>query len=436
MKKETGEKANRADRRCLLLVLTGFFFFINPVFGFLDILPDAIGCILIFFGLTRLAFLDGEIEKARRTVFILFIAEVVKLCLTPMIISTHIGSDRLAAVSIAFVIEGILYVILFSSFFEGLNYFSTRSGFSETLKRTSGTAFLSYVFFFTRLLATFIPELFSIIELKLSGNVYTDEEVSSIRLVLSAKPVLTVFLALLTLGVGIAWYVSFSRTMRIFGSESRETIENRYASEYKKVPSLIESRYLSIGSVFLCVSLFFALDFSFDDIRIIPASAMFLLLFVSALIMKRLAPFTGTRRYALPAFFVLAGTEVYRHFFVRADAIVLIETPFRTVVISALMAVVSSALCLLCVRAFLADLRFLSVSMTGKEPLTDGHWAVYCVLTLLRAEMFILPYTSKWFHAISLLLSAVFILLTVRTVLSIRDEGLARLKLDSVDDTE
>ena len=403
------------------MVLIGFFFFVNPIFGYIDILPDIIGCVLIFFGLTRLAYLDGKIEAARKTVFWLFVSQAAKLLFTPSVLRTYISSNRLLAVTAAVLIESFIFVVFIRNFFAGTEYFATRNGYIKCLKRISGTRFLTYAFFFTRQAATFLPELYSMIELKISGNQYDFDKVDTMRNLLGTKPVVTVFLALAEIIMGIAFYISFVKTYKAFGNEASDTIEERYCKEYKKVPTAVNARKLRIGTILFCFSLFFAADFMFDGMKIIPAYAMFPLLFLSSFVLKGIAPFSNTKKFALPAFAIFLITEIYRYNYVVPDPVVIIETPLSTVIISSVFALACAFSGLIFVRGFFNDLDNMSLRLVGKGISTGAEWTVYCILTCLRSLMLVLPYTSKWLTIPSVILACVFIYLSAKTVICIRD---------------
>ncbi len=409
-------------------MLFGFGFFVNPVFGLLDVFPDCIGCILVFFGLTRLAFFDESVQRARKLFLWFFCVEAAKLILTPLTFSNQ-GSDRLAAVTVALVLEYIFLFAATNAFFSGINYFSTRNGFSATLSRTSGCAFLTYAFFFLRPLATLLPELYSIIDLKLSADLYDFEQMDKIRIIIDTKPFVTVFLALAVTVMGVFWFVSLSKTIIVFHRESRDILNERYLSEYKKNNSKTTGSRIRITCLMLCIGLAFSLDLSFDGVRIVPASFTFLILFICTFLMRSIGDFSQTRRWSLPAFVLVAATEYFRRVFVQYDAIYLEETPLPTVGISAVLAVATSLLSLLCIRCFFYELRTTSEQLTGKSPDTSFCWGLYCAVTLLRAEVMTLPYTAKFFSVPILFLSVAFVYCSAKAVLWVRDEDAEKRSL-------
>ena len=47
------------------LVIAGFTLLFNPVIHVVDLIPDALGFLLIVIGLTKMSFFIGKIEQAR-----------------------------------------------------------------------------------------------------------------------------------------------------------------------------------------------------------------------------------------------------------------------------------------------------------------------------------------------------------------------------------
>ena len=60
------------------LVLAGLCFFFNPVFAVVDVLPDCIGCLLVWFGLSRVSRVSRPMVEARAAFLKLFVVYLVK----------------------------------------------------------------------------------------------------------------------------------------------------------------------------------------------------------------------------------------------------------------------------------------------------------------------------------------------------------------------
>ena len=60
------------------LVFFGMLFFCNPCFAVIDILPDFIGCLLIFAGLSRVSLIQGSMREARFAFLKLAAVDILK----------------------------------------------------------------------------------------------------------------------------------------------------------------------------------------------------------------------------------------------------------------------------------------------------------------------------------------------------------------------
>ena len=243
---KNAKNVKSVSKNSKFLLLIGFAFFINPVPLGLDIIPDVFGCALIYLGLTQLAYFDGQIEQARRSVLYLFIVEAVKLFMMRSVFLAEISSNRMLAVTIFSIIQGILYIMLFKTLFGGINYFAMRNDCNKTLAKCDGTAFLSYLAFFTRIAATLLPELLATVEIYLYAESDTDldlDKLNTIEALLSAKPLLVILLSLIALVTGIAWFVSICKTVSLLHKEAGEMLDERYFAEYSSIllANLIDS---------------------------------------------------------------------------------------------------------------------------------------------------------------------------------------------------
>ncbi|MBO5767680.1 MAG: hypothetical protein J6R49_04045, partial [Clostridia bacterium] len=126
-------KEKSISKRSRLLLLIGSAFFINPVPFGLDILPDVIGCLLIWWGLTQLSFFDGSVESARKYMLWLAAVEGLHLLMMRSVLLTDISSNRMLAVTVLAICEGILYILVFKNLFSGISYFAMRNDANGTL---------------------------------------------------------------------------------------------------------------------------------------------------------------------------------------------------------------------------------------------------------------------------------------------------------------
>jgi hypothetical protein len=401
------------SKKSKLLIIFGFLFFVNPVPAGLDILPDVFGCVLLFFGLTQLSYFDESVEEAKKSLLYLFGVEAIHLLLMRSVFLTEIGSNRMLAVTAFSIAEGIIYVIFFKKLFSGISYFSMRNDCEKTLEKCDGAAFLSYLAFFIRIAASLLPELISILELQLNLELDFDTY-DAISAIVAAKPLLTVFLSLIALGVSVAWFISVKGLFSSIHLECGERIDEIYRSEYSSRPEKTRPKKLKAAAYLVYFAVIFSLDITFDGTRILPASAMFLLLFVSSFAFKGISEFKSTKVFALPAFLLLLATELYRAFLTPYGAIVIYATELWIVAVGAALAIVTATVSLLAVRSFIGDMKKLSHELGTGELFTGFMWLFYCVTVVLWAVGFAIPYLFPTISGFKLVSSGLFIWQTVK----------------------
>lgn len=412
---------NRFSRSSLsrILLIIGFFFFINPLFRGLDILPDVIGCLLIYFGLTQSAYFDGAIEGARKGFLYLAIVETIRLLLMKSVFLTPISSNRLLSATAFAIAEGFLYVMIFKQLFAGINYYSMRNDCNTTLTKCDGTAFITYLAFFARLGASVIPELLALPEIYLYAKEGVDislEKLDAIADLMVARPLIELFFLLLALGVAVPWFISMCGLLRSFFKEAGSNLDLRYHSEYTSKPAKTRIKRLKSCVYIFYLALFFALDLIFNQIRIIPASAMFFFFLIGALFINKLCDFKKTIRFSAIAFGALLGAEIFRIYALPYKSVVIYQTPLINVAAGCAVCLAVLPLCLIAVRHILADLRRLAYQTSGKEITTTGSWVSYCISTVLWSVGYCVPYLYASISTMRIIASGIFIWQTVKVL--------------------
>ncbi len=423
-------KNKNLSKRNTLLLCIGFCFFVNPVPLGLDLIPDVFGCVFLYFGLTQLAYFDGQIEQARKTVFYLFVVEFVKLLMMDMIYSTQISSNRMLGVTVFAILQGILYAMFFKQLMGGISYYSTRHDCNQTLKKCDGTAFLCYLAFFVRLLATVIPELMALVEVEI--NFEEDFEIIDLMTdFVSAKPIIVLLFSFIALVTSIPWIISIIGLFRLLHREGGEELNQVYLSNYLSRPEMIRPKKLRYASYLIYFALAFALDLVFDGIRIMPFSAMFLIIFSSVWILKDISPFKNTKKYFIPAFLLVLSTEIFRYILVPHGAITIYETDLWIVVVGAVLGILTAVVSLVAFRYFLLDTQELQKNLGGSDLEINGAWLSFCAFLILWSAGFIVPYFYSSVSALRLIASGVFIWQTSKIFVKINDEEIERFALYS-----
>ncbi len=86
-------------RMGLLLVLCSGIFFFHPVVAYVDVLPNCIGCLLLYIGLGRLSDLNGRIHDARRRFGILILLGLLQVLTAVLIyrMPALLGEEKMNA---------------------------------------------------------------------------------------------------------------------------------------------------------------------------------------------------------------------------------------------------------------------------------------------------------------------------------------------------
>ncbi len=422
------KSAKSVSKKSKIFLLIGFAFFINPVPFGLDILPDAFGCLLVWYGLTQLSYFDGSVEEARKSMLWLSVAELVHLLIMRSVFLTNISSNRMLAVTVLSIVQGILYVMIFKKLFGGISYFAMRNNCNGSLSLSDGAAFMSYLAFFVRIAAMLIPELLAILELRLSIEVDFETH-DAIASFVGMKPIIVVLLSAVALGVGVAWYVSLSKLIRTLHTESGAELDLRYYSEFSSRPEKTRPKMLRFATYAVYFALFFIIDFSIDGSRIIPASFMFVLLFASAFCFKEISGFKQTKRLAIPAFLLLLSTELFTKYLNPHGAVIIYETELWIACVAAVLSILTVASCMLCVRGFLCDVRTLSEELGFGTPSTAVPWVAYCVSAVCFAAGFAIPYFYSYIYLPRLIAAAVFVWQTVKIIGTVYEKEVERCSL-------
>ena len=88
------------------LIFAGFCFFFNPYIAVLDLLPDFVGALLIWFGLLRYARISAPMAEARRAFLKLALADVVKNLMLMVIIGMGASNEQPTMLLIAAFFRG------------------------------------------------------------------------------------------------------------------------------------------------------------------------------------------------------------------------------------------------------------------------------------------------------------------------------------------
>lgn len=255
------------------LVVAPFALF-NPDMAIVDILPDFIGYFLIAFGITSLSYICPQIEAARPRFYFAAIVELAKLIAVFLIFGLANQNERpvmiLLAVFAFAVVELIILIPAWNSFFDGLLYLGTRTGamapYSSRRGRVTITGFtkaVTCVFLFFKPLCAVLPEFAS-----LTYGGFDETKFDWYEFIGLFREFGIMFSAIM----GVFWLIVIERYF-IRLKNNKDYIPALRAKYYSEVlPGDIRfiKRRIKMAFVFLAVAFFFEIDFMLEYNNVIP----------------------------------------------------------------------------------------------------------------------------------------------------------------------
>ncbi|MBQ3791852.1 MAG: hypothetical protein II797_01985 [Clostridia bacterium] len=249
-----------------LLIGLGLVFFANPIVGIVDVIPDAIGCALIIFGVSKLACLFETFEKVRKYSFWCLAVSVFHI-LMMLVSSSFNGSDNIAASLSASILDLIFFLLLIFALTDGVNelfMFSQQKSFSEEqkqiLKRLEHFRVFSVVFIIVRVICTLGSQIVFLQLESPTGWTFGEFDLSP------SAPYLAAVTAAVALAVGIPWAVE---AFRLFLSVRKTEViihqlENRYKTEVEYRPGFRASKEAVLWQDLLVFTMIFSLNIYFS----------------------------------------------------------------------------------------------------------------------------------------------------------------------------
>jgi hypothetical protein len=280
------------------LVMLSVIFLCNPMVGFIDILPDCIGFLLIFNGLRFLADLDDHLEAARKWFLILFWAGVAQFLIQFLVYNFMQGKNGEeidprqlpnTVLFLAFTWMALYLLALIPAFrklFLGLNSLCDRFGYKapmksphkSSLKRDAGDrmSIKTAVCIFVIAVMSFLPELASIQSLSFSEGKsrFSFDWYEFIGMFRSLAVILSI-------GFSIAWLISF---LSYFGRLKRdrqwiERMRAQYRTEVLPQTGMLAMRLFSNAFLILYVGIIFAINLKMSFYSCLPGFVFAILVF-------------------------------------------------------------------------------------------------------------------------------------------------------------
>lgn len=320
----TAEKKSRPIS--FALVTAGLAFFFNPQFAALDLLPDFIGCLLILWGLARVAHINRQLAETRAAFTKLLSFCIFKDLATVIVFAMTTDAERpVALLLVAFVGAVIGYYLAYGAFhalFEGLYALSVLRDCkplygkyrqlrlfgwkSRELSRPELALRYTLVFLAVREGLAVLPEFAA-----LTTSSYTD---SAFDRIYEYIVVMRTLSALVVLIAGLVW---LALILRFFGALRREhdfrTALGEEESAWRAAhPGNAITKRFAVSFTLISIGSFFLADFRLDLQNLLP-DIVASLFFLAGILLLKLPAKQKLCLFSLGALFGAAAT-VSEHF--------------------------------------------------------------------------------------------------------------------------
>lgn len=309
----------------VFLLIGGFVLTVNPVWGILDVLPDALAWMMIWFGLRGFAELNDSMTAARKQALYLMGMGCAKIALSIPLQDSFIRSDKMLATLVFSFGELFCGILFFRHFFAGTEAFARSADSEKTYLRMENVRFLSVMFLSVRVGASMLPTLTAIPDwLVQYGEILDDGMYNLLGSLAGIEDLLNMVFSVLVLIAAVVWLVSFLPLLAGFRSDEAMTCHLNSLLEGEDPRKLVNRRFSHLHMARLCfaLGLLFPLDLQMDGIRLMPLWAFPALFAAGCLFMERFAAQKGFRKpagFAAASAVLLSAAEIYRMCFTVWD---------------------------------------------------------------------------------------------------------------------
>ena len=301
-----------------ILIFAGLLFTLNPMLGLIDILPDLIGFMLIYIGVSRLSAVSVELEDS-----LSYIKWAAIISLGRALISLGSGgfddTMRLCLSMVLSVLEFGVMIFVLGSLSDGLSYLSirycgsskedgieTKDGGENAFIRLLGLnengtrrgespefRIIGLIFFGARGFFSVLPQI-GVLWQRPEGDGSSLGDTLAMEWV-HYSSMLTVLNVIITLAVAVFWFLSIRGYIGAMAAdrELNSAIGKAFSEKRSAEPGYFIRRRLTLAFRLLAVAGVFLIDFIGDGVNFIPDPVFALLSLAAAL---ALSPYCGEQK--------------------------------------------------------------------------------------------------------------------------------------------
>lgn len=308
------------------LMIAGFILLFNPVINVFDVLPDAIGFLLIAAGLSKMAYFVDSIAAARKMFLNLVYVELAKIAALYIVIVSPVSESGTMKALFSFcfgIAEALMFAYAMIKLFDGLSFSGIKYGSSRLFEKQGknskkktdrASAVRNYMIFFYsfRCAATLIPELVELESYDHIGNVSAFS-----RPLAYYKPALYVFFNLIVVILSLIYIVKTCRYFRFISKD--EVLVRSFAERYEEAlrtrPTLFLSRRMMNALALFAIASLTSFTLLIDDVNLLIGAFSAVFFAASAMVMHKYVP----RSLVVLPFAVLRAVSAIASFVMQID---------------------------------------------------------------------------------------------------------------------
>ena len=267
-----------------LLCLAGFFLF-NPTVSVVDLLPDCIGYVILYFALRKLADINDHIETAigyTKRMIVVSLAQFLSVFVLFGFVSEPEKPTTYLLFSFVFSVFEIVFLSrLYGEFFEGMIYLGSRKNGTAVFENraTERMSRITGFFFVAKACLATLPEFSALVHNTDSRWRFLYNHIGLFR---------TVAL-LIALPIGIHWLFRLCKYVRSVVADRSfiEQLETTYAQDVLPKKEIFMQRSVAVAFVMMSIGICFSLDLYLDDRSILPDFLCPLFVLAALLLLKK-----------------------------------------------------------------------------------------------------------------------------------------------------
>jgi hypothetical protein len=273
----------KAFGRCAI----GVLFLLNPNFSLIDILPDAIGYLLILSGLRAIAPVSPSIEEARNRFVMLLRVSLIRIAALPLTVLAGYNEQTFILIfTFAFALFETIYLLpAFYYLYDGTTYLSLRFG-GEKSRNITPPRIITIVFIIVRAVCNVLPEL-QYLPTQYNDGLGTVSDYQPIKLS-ELQHMLVLANIVFTLLFAIIWIVRFRHYLKRLRCDSELcTALSQTIAAVPRDEGGVLLQSLKPAFTLISIAMFATLDFYADGYNLIPDIIPALLLLAASVILNK-----------------------------------------------------------------------------------------------------------------------------------------------------